>query len=73
MLNIMYRLELAKCIADPACAANIACLQTCNNRPDETECQVVPFTFTPRLHERMYLIWEESNPLKRFFYASFHS
>ncbi|KDP20287.1 hypothetical protein JCGZ_06873 [Jatropha curcas] len=34
------RLELAKCIANPACAANIACLQTCNNRPDETECQI---------------------------------
>ncbi|KAH7444891.1 hypothetical protein KP509_02G096200 [Ceratopteris richardii] len=35
------RVELARCIADPKCAANIACLQTCNNRPDETECQVV--------------------------------
>ncbi|XP_065854291.1 violaxanthin de-epoxidase, chloroplastic isoform X2 [Euphorbia lathyris] len=34
------RLELAKCIANPACAANVACLQTCNNRPDETECQI---------------------------------
>ncbi|KAL0307558.1 UNVERIFIED_CONTAM: Violaxanthin de-epoxidase, chloroplastic [Sesamum angustifolium] len=34
------RLELAKCIANPSCAANIACLQTCNNRPDETECQI---------------------------------
>ncbi|KAL2549409.1 Violaxanthin de-epoxidase [Forsythia ovata] len=32
--------ELAKCIANPSCAANIACLQTCNNRPDETECQI---------------------------------
>lgn len=37
---IVQRLELAKCIANPACAANVACLQTCNNRPDETECQV---------------------------------
>ncbi|MCO5556659.1 hypothetical protein L7F22_010210 [Adiantum nelumboides] len=35
------RVELARCIADPACAANVACLQTCNNKPDETECQVV--------------------------------
>lgn len=35
-----YRIELAKCIANPSCAANVACLQTCNNRPDETECQV---------------------------------
>ncbi|CAM6106969.1 unnamed protein product [Calypogeia fissa] len=34
------RIELARCIADPACAANVACLQTCNNRPDETECQI---------------------------------
>ncbi|GAB4855810.1 Violaxanthin de-epoxidase, chloroplastic [Ancistrocladus abbreviatus] len=34
------RLELAKCIANPSCAANIACLQTCNDRPDETECQI---------------------------------
>ncbi|KAL8544609.1 hypothetical protein ACS0TY_005000 [Phlomoides rotata] len=34
------RLELAKCIANPACAANVACLNTCNNRPDETECQI---------------------------------
>ncbi|CAI9090945.1 OLC1v1025843C1 [Oldenlandia corymbosa var. corymbosa] len=34
------RLELVKCIANPACAANVACLQTCNNRPDETECQI---------------------------------
>lgn len=34
------RLELAKCISNPSCAANVACLQTCNNRPDETECQI---------------------------------
>ncbi|XP_015901670.3 violaxanthin de-epoxidase, chloroplastic [Ziziphus jujuba] len=34
------RLELAKCIGNPSCAANVACLQTCNNRPDETECQI---------------------------------
>ncbi|KAM3359579.1 violaxanthin de-epoxidase, chloroplastic [Capsicum galapagoense] len=34
------RIELAKCIANPACAANVACLQTCNNKPDETECQI---------------------------------
>ncbi|KAH6803959.1 non-photochemical quenching 1 [Perilla frutescens var. frutescens] len=34
------RLELAKCIANPSCAANVACLNTCNNRPDETECQI---------------------------------
>lgn len=34
------RVELAKCISNPSCAANIACLQTCNNRPDETDCQI---------------------------------
>lgn len=34
------RTELVKCLANPSCAANIACLQTCNNRPDETECQI---------------------------------
>lgn len=34
------RIELAKCVANPSCAANVACLQTCNNRPDETECQI---------------------------------
>lgn len=34
------RVELAKCIVNPSCAANVACLQTCNNRPDETECQI---------------------------------
>nr|XP_023883454.1 violaxanthin de-epoxidase, chloroplastic isoform X1 [Quercus suber] len=34
------RVELAKCIGNPLCAANVACLQTCNNRPDETECQI---------------------------------
>lgn len=34
------RVELAKCIANPSCAANVACLQTCNNRPDETDCQI---------------------------------
>lgn len=34
------RVELARCIGDPQCAANVACLQTCNGRPDETECQI---------------------------------
>ncbi|XP_022719985.1 violaxanthin de-epoxidase, chloroplastic [Durio zibethinus] len=34
------RIELAKCISNPSCAANVACLQTCNDRPDETECQI---------------------------------
>ncbi|XP_078447174.1 non-photochemical quenching 1 [Wolffia australiana] len=34
------RVELVKCIGNPSCAANVACLQTCNDRPDETECQI---------------------------------
>ncbi|XVF30919.1 hypothetical protein REPUB_Repub16aG0100000 [Reevesia pubescens] len=37
---LLVRIELAKCIANPSCAANVACLQTCNDRPDETECQL---------------------------------
>eukprot|EP00270_Netrium_digitus_P004158 TRINITY_DN1504_c0_g1_i1.p1 TRINITY_DN1504_c0_g1~~TRINITY_DN1504_c0_g1_i1.p1 ORF type:complete len:464 (-),score=97.72 TRINITY_DN1504_c0_g1_i1:241-1632(-) len=32
--------ELARCLADVNCAANIACLQSCNGRPDEIECQI---------------------------------
>eukprot|EP00897_Mesotaenium_endlicherianum_P003199 jgi/Mesen1/2907/ME000175S02063 len=32
--------ELFECLEDPKCAANVACLNTCNNRPDETECQI---------------------------------
>jgi len=40
ILFCLCRIELAKCLSNPSCAANIACLQTCNNRPDETECQV---------------------------------
>jgi hypothetical protein len=52
MLNLItgafvnIRVELAKCIGNPLCAANIACLQTCNNRPDETECQVSSLSFS---------------------------
>lgn len=34
------RLPLAKCIANPKCLANVACINTCNNRPDEIECQI---------------------------------
>ncbi|KAI5429838.1 hypothetical protein KIW84_034429 [Lathyrus oleraceus] len=34
------RPELAKCLSNPSCAPNIALLQTCNNRPDEIECQI---------------------------------
>lgn len=34
------KLELARCILDPKCLANVICLQTCNNRPDEVGCQI---------------------------------
>eukprot|EP00898_Chlorokybus_atmophyticus_P009241 jgi/Chlat1/947/Chrsp108S01377 len=34
------RAEFTRCLGDVKCAANIACLQTCNDRPDETECQI---------------------------------
>ena len=32
--------ELAGCLADGSCAQNLICLQTCNGRADETDCQV---------------------------------
>lgn len=32
--------ELAQCILDPKCLANVICLNTCNNRPDEAACQI---------------------------------
>ena len=31
---------LAKCITDGSCLANLVCIQTCNNRPDEGDCQI---------------------------------
>lgn len=31
---------LAGCLADAKCLENLVCLQTCNGRPDETECQI---------------------------------
>jgi hypothetical protein len=32
--------ELAQCILNPACLANVICLNTCNGRPDEAECEI---------------------------------
>ena len=29
------QLELAKCVTNPKCAANLLCIQTCNGRADE--------------------------------------
>lgn len=31
---------LAKCIINPKCLANVVCINTCNGRPDEIECQI---------------------------------
>lgn len=33
-------LPLAKCVTNPVCAANLLCIQTCTNRPDEATCQI---------------------------------
>jgi violaxanthin de-epoxidase len=32
--------QLAKCVASPKCLANVVCINTCNGRPDEIECQI---------------------------------
>jgi hypothetical protein len=32
--------ELANCLTDATCVANLVCLQQCNNAEDETSCQV---------------------------------
>jgi len=32
--------ELAKCVLNPKCLGNVICLNTCNGRPDEAECQI---------------------------------
>jgi violaxanthin de-epoxidase len=32
--------ELAQCILNPKCLANVICINTCNNRKDEAECQI---------------------------------
>lgn len=31
---------LGKCILNPKCLLNVACINTCNGRPDEIECQI---------------------------------
>ena len=32
--------QLAKCVLNPKCLANVICINTCNNSPDETGCQI---------------------------------
>jgi len=34
------QLELAGCIADEKCAESLVCLNKCNGRPDEADCQI---------------------------------
>lgn len=34
------QVPLLKCIANPKCLANVICINTCNNVPDETGCQI---------------------------------
>lgn len=34
------QIPLAKCVANPKCLANVICINTCNGRDDETECQI---------------------------------
>jgi violaxanthin de-epoxidase len=34
------KVPLAKCIANPKCLANVVCINTCNGRDDEIECQI---------------------------------
>jgi violaxanthin de-epoxidase len=34
------QLPLARCVADPICAANLVCIQTCTGRVDEAACQI---------------------------------
>jgi len=31
---------LGKCVLNPKCLANVVCINTCNGRPDEIECQI---------------------------------
>ena len=33
-------LPLAQCVANPKCLANVICINTCNGRPDEIDCQI---------------------------------
>lgn len=32
--------ELGECLLNPKCLANVVCLNSCNGRPDEAECQI---------------------------------
>merc|ERR1719183_277339 len=34
------QIPLARCVTNPTCVANLLCIQTCTNRPDESTCQI---------------------------------
>lgn len=38
------QLQLAACVADGNCLQDLICLNTCNGRPDESDCQVSRIT-----------------------------
>merc|ERR1712113_1305514 len=31
---------MGRCVTNPVCIANLACIQTCTDRPDEATCQI---------------------------------
>ena len=37
---VSSQVALAKCLGDGECLENLACLNLCNGKKDETECQV---------------------------------
>ena len=37
---MLLQTELAKCLTDGQCQQNLICLQNCNGREDESQCQV---------------------------------
>ena len=38
--HLPLQAELANCLADGQCRENLICLQNCNGREDESQCQV---------------------------------
>ena len=38
--HLTLQAELAACLADGQCRENLICLQNCNGREDESQCQV---------------------------------
>ena len=63
------QVALAKCLADGECLENLVCLQLCNGRKDETECQVLarpaPAQSGAVLAASALQPWRKSFPLKQ--------